>query len=208
MLDEFQGGLVSALSALSPWEALAVVFAIAYLVLASRQHIACWICALISTALYIVLFWDVSLFMESALNVYYLGMAVYGWHQWRRRDSGGGLLPISTWQSARHLAVIASVFALTALSGTVLSVYTNAAWPYVDSFTTWGAVVTTWMVTRKVLENWIYWLVLDAICIPIYLERGLPLTAALFALYLVIVVMGYFSWQRQYIAERHAALPA
>ncbi len=208
MPESIESALLSALAALSAWEALAVVLAIAYLVLASRQHVACWICALLSTAIYTVLFWDVSLFMESALNVYYLVMAVYGWYLWRHGNGDDGQLPITTWAPARHLLVIGAVLTLSAVSGFLLSTYTSAAWPYIDSFTSWGAVVTTWMVTRKVLENWLYWLVLDAIAIPIYLERGLPLTAVLFAIYVVLVVFGYFNWQRQYAAGRHVALPA
>lgn len=198
MLD----GLTAALHVLSAWEALAVVLAIAYLVLASREHIACWACALASTAIYTVLFWDVSLFMESALNVYYLAMAIYGWWQWRR-PAGGATLAITSWPLRRHLQVCVGVLLLTAISGTLLAHYTTAAWPYVDSFTSWGAVITTWMVTRKVLENWLYWLLFDAVCIPVYIERGLPLTALLFAIYLVIVVFGYLNWLKQY--RQHGA---
>ena len=81
--------LSAALAAMSPWEVLAAALAIAYLLLAARERIACWGCALVSTAIYTVLFWNVSLLMESALNVYYLLMAIYGWYQWRRGGRGG-----------------------------------------------------------------------------------------------------------------------
>jgi nicotinamide mononucleotide transporter len=199
---------LAAAAAMPGWEALAVMLAIAYLVLAAREHIACWYAAFISTAIYTTLFWHVSLLMESALNIYYMAMALYGWQQWRGVSSDGSKLAITTWDANRHLTVIASVLALAAVSGALLSSYTAAAWPYLDSFTTWGAVVTTYMVTRKILENWIYWFVLDAVSIPLYLERGLHLTAALFALYLVIVVIGFFSWLRQYGAERHVSARA
>ncbi len=200
--------LFGAIAALSFAEALAVALAIAYLLLAAREHIACWACALISTAIYTALFWQVSLLMESLLNVYYMLMAIYGWQQWRHGGTGGVALGISTWRLRRHALVILSVIALSVLTGALLTTHTDAAWPYVDSFTTWGAVVTTWMVTRKILENWIYWFVIDAISIPLYIERGLVLTALLFACYLVIVVYGFFSWQRQLQAGRHAAVPA
>jgi len=190
---------------MSPWEGTAVILAIAYLVLAAREHIACWACAFCSTVIYTLLFWNVSLLMESALNVYYVVMAVYGWWQWRGAGTGGSALPIERWPLSRHAWVIATVLTLAALTGYLLSVHTGAAWPYVDSFTTWGAVVTTYMVARKVLENWIYWFILDGISIPLYLDRGLALTATLFALYLVIVVFGFFSWQRQYDREQQHA---
>src|SRR5210317_1156534 len=75
---------------MSPWEAVAVVFAIAYLLLAVKENILCWLFAFMSTAIYTVLFWDVSLLMESALNVYYMAMAVFGWYQWTRGGHNGG----------------------------------------------------------------------------------------------------------------------
>lgn len=198
--------LIDLVRTLSPWEAAAVLLGIAYLLLASREHIACWICAFFSTLIYTVLFWGSSLLMESALNVYYMVMAVYGWSQWQGswstnagvHDQNKGGLAIQTWTIPKHTLVIGIVMMLAAISGAILSAYTEAAWPYVDSFTTWGAVITTWMVAKKVLENWIYWFVIDAISIPLYIDRELYLTAMLFCAYLVIVVFGYFSWRREY----------
>ena len=89
-METWLQSLLSAWQAMSPWEMAAVVFAIAYLLLAVRENILCWAFAFISTAIYTVLFWDVSLLMESALNVYYMAMAVYGYHQWTRGGSNGG----------------------------------------------------------------------------------------------------------------------
>ena len=140
--------------------------------------------------------------MESALNVYYIAMALYGWHRWSKGGEKGARTQIVSWGPARHVSVVGGVLLLSALSGFLLSRYSEASWPYVDSFTTWGAVITTWMVAGKVLENWLYWFVIDAVSIPIYLERGLYLTAGLFALYLVIVVVGYLNWRRELNAHR------
>jgi nicotinamide mononucleotide transporter len=195
------GGWQELFAALSAWEATAVLLGIAYLLLATREHIACWICALLSTAIYTVLFWEHSLLMESALNVYYMAMALYGWWRWHNGGANGATLTITSWRPVRHFWVIGIVLMLSSLSGMFLSKYTDASWPFVDSFTTWGAVVTTWMVAWKVLENWIYWFVIDAISIPIYVDRGLYLTAILFGIYLVIVVIGYLSWHRDFKAN-------
>jgi nicotinamide mononucleotide transporter len=198
--------LARAIAATSAWEGIAVLLAVAYLLLAARGHIACWACALVSTAIYTALFWNVSLLMESALNIYYMVMALYGWQQWRQGGEDGRGATISSWHWRRHLLVIGGVTSIALCSGFLLAEHTRAVWPYVDSFTTWGAVVTTFMVARKVLENWIYWFVLDAISIPLYLERGLVLSALLFAVYLVIVCFGYFAWRRQYVhAHGYAA---
>ena len=81
------------------------------------------------------------------------------------------------------------------ISGELLTRYSNAALPFLDSLTTWGAVVTTYMVTRKILENWIYWFVIDAVSIGLYLSRDLYFTAALFTAYLLMIVVGYRSWR-------------
>lgn len=188
--------LRAALDAMSAAEGLAVVLAIAYLLLAAREHIACWACALASTAIYTVVFWDVSLLMEAALNVYYMAMAVYGWQQWRYGGASHSGVAIRTLTWRQHGLIVAAVAVLTLVSGTLLSGKTTAVWPYVDSFTTWASVITTVLVAKKYLENWLYWFVIDGVSIPLYLDRGLYLTAALFAVYLVIVVFGYFSWYR------------
>lgn len=187
-------------------EAMAVLFGIAYIVLAARENILCWYAAFISTGLSIILFWKVLLPMESALNAYYLAMAVYGWWQWRfgnnsnssAGDSGenSGVV-ICRWALQNHLLAIAAIIALTLISGTLLANNTEAALPYVDSFTTWSAVITTWMVTKKILENWLYWIVIDAVSVWLYFERGLILYAALFIAYTVIAVYGYRHWRQQ-----------
>lgn len=184
---------------MSPWEAVAVIFAIAYLLLAVRENILCWLFALLSTAIYTVLFWDVSLLMESALNVYYMAMAVYGWQQWTRGghsvDGKPQTLDVQSMSGKQHVLVIAAIAVLTAASGYLLGEHSSAAWPYVDSFTTWASVITTYLVTRKYLQNWLYWIVIDTVSVPLYIDRGLNLTALLFVAYVVIAVVGYFKWR-------------
>ena len=150
------------------------------------------------------MFWNVSLLMESALNVYYMAMAVYGWQQWKFGGGEGNTLPVSRWRPLTHVAVIALVLAMTTVSGNLLATNTDAAWPFLDSFTTWASVVTTFMVARKILENWIYSIVIDALSILLYADRGLYLYAALFAAYVVIAVFGYLGWRRS-LAEQAAA---
>ena len=190
--------ITAALKAMSYWEAMAVLLGIAYLLLAVRESLWCWYAAFASTALFLYVFWDVSLLMESALQVYYLIMAVYGWRQWSKVTEGEHSLAISTWTWRRHCLAIVSVVLLSLSSGFLLNRFTDAALPFLDSITTWGSIITTWMVAKKVLENWLYWLVIDAISIFLYLDRGLYLTALLFVIYLVIVIFGYRKWLTQY----------
>jgi nicotinamide mononucleotide transporter len=190
--------LQQALQAMSLWELAAVVLGVAYLLLAMRESLWCWYAAFASTAIFLFIFWQVNLFMESALQIYYLAMAVFGWWQWKQGSRGSGTLEISRWSRRQHFYAVGSVLLISLFSGSLLAQYTDAALPFLDSFTTWGSVVTTWMVARKVLENWLYWLVIDGISIFLYLDRGLYLTALLFMAYLIIAVFGYRTWLRHY----------
>lgn len=179
----------------SPWEMVAVAAAIAYLLLAMKESLWCWYCAFVSSAIYTVLFWDVSLLMESALNVFYVAMAVYGWWEWKYGGARHQGVAIHRWSIKTHLVIIAAVLLISLVSGFLLAENTRAVWPYVDSFTTWASVVTTWMVTRKIIENWLYWIVIDGVSVLLYVDRGLYLTALLFIAYVIIVVIGYFNWR-------------
>lgn len=190
--------LLAALHAMSAWEFIAVVLAVAYLLLAVRQNNLCWYCAFASTAIYTVLFWDVQLLMESALNVYYMAMAVYGWWQWRHGGAQDSTLPVQRWRWQQHAITLAAIVTITLLSGTLLTRYTEAAWPYLDSFTTWASVVTTYMVARKILENWLYWMVINSTSIFLFIDRGLYLTALLLVSYLIISIFGLINWRRDY----------
>ena len=186
------------LKAIPSWEAIAVMLAIAYLLLAMKESLWCWYCAFVSTAIYTLIFWDVSLLMESGLNVFYMVMAVYGWWQWQRGGRSHHGVRIHRLSGKTHLKLIGLVVVLSLASGYLLSENTRAVWPYVDAFTTWGSVVTTWMVARKVLENWLYWIVIDSVSILLYLDRGLYLTALLFFAYVIIVIIGFFSWKTEW----------
>jgi len=189
-----------AILAMPPWEAAAVGLGITYLLLAMRESLWCWYAAFASTAIFLVIFWRVSLLMESALQVYYLGMAIYGWWQWQHGSGKDHTLQISRWGTRQHLWAVGAVLLASLISGGLLQNYSDAALPFLDSFTTWGSVLTTWMVARKILENWLYWLVIDSVSIFLYLDRGLYLTALLFVAYLVIAIFGYRTWLQHYRA--------
>jgi nicotinamide mononucleotide transporter len=178
------------------WESAAVIAALAYVWLAAKENIWCWFFALVSTAIYTLLFWNVSLLMESALNIYYLLMAIYGWWQWQGITKNHHPQEIHRWPVKRHLLAITGIVFVALASGWLLERYTGAALPYLDSFTTWAAVFTTWMVARKVLENWLYWIVIDAVSIYLYLDRELYQTAVLYLLYVGFALFGWYSWKR------------
>ena len=186
--------------AMSVWEILAVFFALAYLLLAIRENIFCWLAAIISTSIYTVLMFQANLYMESALQIFYIVMAIYGWHSWRHGSGPNNTLAISSWHWRRHLVPIALILLATILSGLLLSSYTNAAMPYLDSFTTWGAIFSTWLVARKILQNWHYWFVIDSVSVYLYINRDLYLTALLFVVYLLLILIGLRRWRKQLMA--------
>ena len=193
--------LLAQAAALSPLEATAVLLAILYLLLAIREHIGCWYAAGGSTAIYVYLFIDARLYMESALNVFYFGMAVYGWMVWRGGREASHELPVTRWRITVHARAIAAIVTLSVASGFALDTWSDAEFPYVDSMTTWGAMWATFLVARKVLENWWYWLVIDAVSIGIYWARDLQLTALLFAVYVVMIPFGLYRWRRSLVME-------
>ena len=197
----FWQSVADALRAMSPWEVVAVMLAIAYLVLAIRQNIWCWACAAVSTAIYFFLFGAAMLKAEAALQIFYLLMAGYGWYEWRFHPGRQDRLPVTTWRPHRHLLVLGIVAGATGAFGWYLSYYTQAALPYLDAFTSSAAVVATYMVARKVLENWVYWFVIDAVSIYLYLSRDLHLTAVLFFGYLILIPIGFNSWLRDLRAD-------
>lgn len=186
-------------------EAAGVLFSVLYLVLAIRQNLWCWPAAFVSSVITIAVMFGARLYSEAGLNVFYAAMAVYGWYQWRY---GGGerALPISMWPLKLHATAVAGSVVASVAIGWLMSRNTDAAFPYLDAFVLVSSIVTTYMVARKILENWLYWLVIDSLSLYLYLERGLLMYAGLFVLYLVLVVIGFARWQRDWRAQR--AVPA
>ena len=182
----------------SPLEAAAVVAAVLYLLLAIRENIWCWLFAGVSTAIYVYLFVIARLYMESALNVFYFAMAIYGFSVWYRGRTPERQLPVTVWPVAVHIWAVAIIVAASFISGNLLDQFTDAEFPYVDSLTTWSAIWATFLVARKVLENWWYWLVIDIASIFIYWSRDLELTALLFVVYVIMIPFGLISWTRSY----------
>lgn len=184
-----------------PLEIVAVILGITYVVLAARQVIWCWPCAIVSTALFSWIFFQQDLFQQAVLQIFYVGLGVYGWHQWSRGGEQGTGLKVSTWRAGRHVAVIASVFALTVITGWLEARYTSASSPYLDAFTTWGSVAASWMMARKVLESWVYWFVVDIFITVLTLRSGLPATAVLYAVYVVMAIVGFLAWRRSQLQQ-------
>lgn len=184
---------------MSNWEAIAMSLSIAYLLLAIKQNLWCWVAAFFSTLIYAIIFFDVALLMDSALNVYYLVMALYGWYSWRY---GNKLqekeLEVTSYGIKKNIQIIIALSIISSILGFIMATYTHADFAYIDSFTTVFAIFSTYMLAKKVLENWIYWIVIDTISIYIYIQKDLNLTAILFAIYTVLAFVAYLKWKKDY----------
>ena len=174
-------------------EIIAVTSSIIYVSLASRQSINCWIFAIISVSLYIYICFNAHLYLETGLQIFYLIMAVYGYLNWTKSSNN---LSITNLSVGNHLLTIVLGTICTFLLGYFFTIYTSSQMPIIDSFTTVFSVIATYMLTKKVLENWLYWIVIDIVSIYLYFNRELHLTSLLFILYSIIAIFGYYSWLR------------
>lgn len=179
-------------------EALAVALALIYLWLAARQNLWCWAAAFVSSWLFAWLMWQAQLLAEFGLQLTYVALAVYGWWHWRY---GAGQVsptlaaqPRFSWQW--HLIAIGLLSIVAALVAMVLARYTEAQAVWLDTYTTVYSLFATWLLTRKAIENWWYWLVIDGAYIYLYVQQQLWLLAGLFALYVVMVVYAIWQWRQ------------
>ena len=174
-------------------EFIAVLLAILYLLLAVKQNILCWPAGILSSFLYLFIMYSAGLYMEASLQIFYIFMGIYGWSHWKSKQPE---FVVNNWSALSHFKAISLILLLTFSSGYLLDRYTEAALPFLDALTTWGAIIATYMVAKKLIENWIYWFVIDSISIFLFISRDLHLTALLFASYLVIIFFGYRSWSK------------
>lgn len=178
-------------------ESCAVVLALAYVVLAIRQNPWCWPAAALGGILYMLLFFQGRLFMESLLQLFYVVMAAYGLWAWRLGRHSESPLPISSRPWWWHVRMLLLMIGLTAVSSLLLLRFTQADIVVIDSLTTVASLLTTWMVARKIAENWLYWVVIDAIYVYLFAVKGFYLTAILYTVFLAMAAYGFIAWRRQ-----------
>jgi len=174
-------------------EAIAVALGAAYIVLAILQRRECWIAGGASTAIYVVVFARAGLPFQSALQVLYVAMAAYGWLQWRP----GGTAPASprSWPFVRHLVAIAGVGVVSIVSAIVASRLAPSAAPFADSIGAFASIVATWLVAKRYVESWLWWIVVDAGLAALFVSRGLHSTAALYAAFAALAFVGWRTWR-------------
>lgn len=175
-------------------EIAAVAFGIAYILLAIRELRACWIAGGISTTLYAVVFFDAGLPMQSVLQLVYVAMSVYGWVAWGR--GAGNSLRSGSLRLPAHLLAVAGVALATAISAPLVARYALATAPVADSLGTWASLFATWLLARRYIDTWAWWVVIDTGLAALFASQGLWPTAALYFAYALLAVAGWQSWRQ------------
>jgi nicotinamide mononucleotide transporter len=175
-------------------EAVSVVFGLLYSILAVVRTRWCWAAGGISSAILVVLSWKAKLPMQALLQAYYVGMAVYGFWHWSRES--GKNTEVTFWPLRAHAIALAAVVLVSVLNARFVLNDTEAAWPFLDSLVMCGSLLATWLTAQVKLENWLYWIVFDAIGIFLYAWQGLMFVALLLTAYLIISAVGFFTWLR------------
>lgn len=169
--------------------------------LAAKQNILNWPVSIISVLAYSVLFFEYHLFGDAALQIYFLGTAVYGWYFWTRNKQEDHK-PVVSLTPKEYLLVAASVICLSGVLGLFLEHLTPTDVPYIDGTCTAISFVAQILLTRKVLQTWILWIIVDVIYVPLYLYKELALTALLYILFLIIAAVGYKDWRKTWKAAQ------
>jgi len=179
----------------SPLEAVAAVFGAISVYLSTRQNIWSWPTAIVNVVLYTIVFYQGRLYGQMGLQLVFLALSVYGWYQWLRGGEQHTVLRVSR-ASPRLLGALAVLNLVTWLALAAILRRTDAALPWVDALLATTSLVAQWMLTRKILENWLLWIALDLVYVPMFLSQRLYATALLYGVFLVLATMGYLEWRR------------
>jgi nicotinamide mononucleotide transporter len=184
-------------------EALAALFGVVSVYLSVRQNIWSWPTAIVNVGLYTIVFYQSRLYADMGLQVIYVVLSFYGWYQWLYGGKNRTELPVSRTPRRVGMILVLLGIAATGTLGSILHRTTNAALPYLDSTTTSTSLIAQWMMTRKLLENWLVWVAVDVVYIGMFIYKSLYLTAGLYLVFLVLSATGYFRWRRS--LETHSA---
>jgi len=163
--------------------------------LAARQNILNWPVAILSILAYMVLFYQYKLYGDAALQLYFFCTSIYGWYYWSRLKESSQK-PIVSLRKHEYAILIVLTVILSFALGIFLDKFTDTDVPYIDGACTAISFVAQMLMTRKVLQSWLLWIIVDVCYVPLYLYKNLALTALLYTLYLVLATMGYLDWRR------------
>ena len=179
-------------------ELLGTVFGLVYIFLSIKQNIWCWPAGLISSAIYVVVFFSSKFYADMGLQVYYVFISLYGWYNWiyGGNNKNTKQLKISFTDKKLGFILFGINLLLFGFISYILINFTDSEVPYWDSFTTAASIVATWMLAQKKIEHWIIWIIVDVVSLSLYLYKELYSTVLLFLVYTVLAFIGYLAWQK------------
>ncbi len=177
-------------------EIIAVIFGLLCVILTVRQNIWCWPTGLVQVTLYIFIFYHVKLYSDLILHVIYVFMQIYGWYHWLHGGEERSKLRVSRLVLSYLAGWIVLCVIGTFLWGWLMKTFTDAAVPFADAFTTVASLIAQWLMARKKLESWWFWISVDVVAIGVYFYKDLFFTTGLYALFLILATFGFFSWQK------------
>jgi nicotinamide mononucleotide transporter len=176
-------------------EWIAFIFSLIYLILATLKNNWCWIFAILSSAIYVYIFYSVNFYFDSILQLFYIAMAMLGWLNWNKT---GEKKLIITKKTNYHIISISITLLTSVIFGFIFDTYTKQVFPYIDSAIFFFSIFATYLITKKILENWIYFVIIDFIAIYIYWQRDLLLTSVLFFIYTILAFYAFILWKKDY----------
>lgn len=180
-------------------EVSGTVTGLAYLYFSIRQNILTWPLGLLSSALYVYVFFVSKFYADMGLQFYYVIISIYGWYAWLHGNGNNnhhGELKVSRTSFSLWIKLFIANLVLYAAIAYILINFTDSPVPYWDSFTTALSIVATWMLARKKIEHWLLWVIIDSVSLGLYIYKGLYATTFLFFVYTVMAVVGFAEWRK------------
>lgn len=181
---------------LHPLELIATLTGLIHVWLLTREKVIAWPFGIISVAIYVYIFFVSRLYSDAILHVFYIGLNSYGWYHWLQPDHTRRNLPVTRLSRGSLSSVLGAIILFSLVWGYIMDTRTDADFAYFDAFTTVASLIAQFLLTRKKIDNWLIWIAVDLVAIPIYVLKGLYLTSGLYTVYLILCINGWLSWRR------------
>lgn len=200
-INEFITGFLGA----SAIEMIAAISGFICVFLLIRRNIWNWFFGLVQVTLFVWIFYQYKLYSDALLHIVYIGLQFYGWWNWYHHKNNQNNLVIEWTPFSFFSKILLTSFISTLILGYIMNNYTDASFAYADAFTTCTSLLAQWLLTRRHLFNWLLWIAVDVVAIIIYLQKGLFPTTVLYATFLIMAIIGQYSWWRAYQQQNSKA---
>ena len=181
------------------WEYAGVLTGIMYVVLSARANVWCWPVGLVNASLYVVIFYQAKLYADMGLQAVYFGLGLYGIYEWLRGGTGGAGRRIARVSPNEHYLVAGAGIIGCSVLLFCLTRYTDASVPWADCILTTMSLCATWLMARKFIEHWVWWIIADVLYVPLFLSKNLAPTAALYLAFAGVAFYGLRTWRKLHV---------